>query len=244
MNQTTDAIEQERASASIQTHKDRKQNHKEKYPNNAKPSGAERFTRQAFGLTVLTNSHPDIKRLRRATGNPTIHGNKFWKSTYILMDYLNAFPLKKNLRVLEVGCGWGLGAIYCAKRFNSVVTGLDADPVVFPYCEHHAALNGVEVEVWRSRYENVRKQDLAAFDVVIGTDICFWDSMVDPLYNLIRRAYQVGSVRVIMADPGRPTFRDVANKAVEKLGAEYVNRVVPQPHSASGVLLDMKPSAI
>ncbi len=196
--------------------------------------------RQAFGLTILKNNHPDMRKIRNDAGAPTIHGNKFWKSTYLLMDYLTEYPPKKRVKILEIGCGWGLGGVYCAKTFKAKVTGLDADPTVFPYLVYHAVLNGVKVETWQCRYENVRKQDLENFDLMIGADICFWDSMVKPLYNLTKRAHQSG-VRVVMTDPGRPTFRELAEKAVDKLDAHYDNWMTPHPHNASGLVLDVPP---
>ncbi len=195
--------------------------------------------RTAFGLKILKNSHPEIRRLRSQTGTPSIHGNKFWKSTFLLMDYLQQHPPKKRTRVLEIGCGWGLGGIFCAREFDANVTSLDADDTVFPYLEHHARLNQAKVKTWKCRYENVRKADLADFDVMIGADICFWDSMVKPLYNLTRRASASG-VRVVMTDPGRPTFRELSEKAADKLDAYYDNWVTPHPHNATGLVLDVK----
>jgi len=212
--------------------------------------------RQAFGLRILNNSNKDIKRLRKETGMPNIHGNKFWKSSLLLMDYLSAYPpenirdnstkktgKKRPIRVLEVGCGWGLAAIFCAKEFGATVTGLDADETVFPYFVHHAEINGVEVETWQCRYEKVRKLDLEAFDIVIAADICFWDEMVSPLYKLVRRAQQAGGVRVVITDPGRPTFTEMAERCVDKLGAFLEPWSAPHPHNMSGWVLDLDPAA-
>ena len=196
--------------------------------------------RQAYGLTILKNNHAQVRRLRKQTGLPSIHGNKFWKSTYLLMDYLHEYPPKAGARVLEIGCGWGLGGIFCAKAFNSQVTALDADEKVFPYLQLHAELNGVSVETWKCRYERVRKIDLKAFDVVIAADVCFWDSMVNPLYNLVRRAHQAGDIRVVMSDPGRSTFRQMAGRCEESMDAEYNSWYAPEPNSATGVVLELR----
>lgn len=193
----------------------------------------------AFGLTVLKNAHPEMRKIRRENGSPNIHGNKFWKSTYLLMDYLSEFPPKKKARVLEVGCGYGLGGLYCAKTFNATLTSLDADDAVFPYLELHAKLNSLSVTTWKSRYEKVRVTDLEQFDLVVGADICFWDSMSEALFNLARRARKTGRTRVVFSDPGRPPFRMMAERAVEKLGADYTDWFVHPPHSASGLILDI-----
>lgn len=203
-----------------------------------------KYERQAYGLKFQQNSHPDIKRIRKNSGVPNIHGNKVWKSSLLLMDYLNEYPPqitrnRKRLKVLEVGCGWGLSGIYCAKNHNAKVVGLDADDTVFPYLEHHAELNGVEVETWKCRFEKVRATDLENFDLMIGADICFWDEMVKPLYNLVRRASKVSGLRVVIADPGRPTYTEMAEKSVEKLGAYLEPWSVPHPHNVSGWIMDL-----
>lgn len=194
--------------------------------------------RTAFGLKILKNGHRDIRKIRKASGEPSIHGNKFWKSTYLLMDYLTEYPPKKHANILEIGCGWGLAGIFCAKEFTANITSLDADDAVFPYLHHHAAINNTCVTTWKCRYENIRKSDLDGFDLMIGADICFWDSMVKPLYNLTKRARDVG-VRVVMTDPGRPTFRELSEHAVDTLDAHYDNWIAPHPHNASGLVLDV-----
>ncbi|VUD48144.1 Ubiquinone biosynthesis O-methyltransferase [Thalassocella blandensis] len=196
--------------------------------------------REAFGLTILKNGHPDVKKLRSDTGMPSIHGNKFWKATYLLIDYLNEFPpSKKKPKILEIGCGWGLGGIYCAKNFNAKVTSLDADEKVFPYLDLHAKLNGVKSKTWKNRYEKIRVEDLQEFDMMIAADVCFWDEMTKPLFNLVKRAHKAG-VRTVMTDPGRPPFRDMAEKSIEKFGGAYVDWTVPHPHNASGIVLDIE----
>lgn len=194
-------------------------------------------TRRLFGLTVRKNAHPDMRRLRREAGDPSLHGNKFWKSSCLTMDYLKRHPLRKGARVLDLGCGWGLGGIFCARHFDADVTGLDADPSVFPFVDYHAELNGVRVKTWRCRYERVTTDDLAGFDAVIGTDICFWDNLEAPLYNLTRRALRAGVARVVLADPGRTPFRRLAERAEEKLAAEYREWEVRRPMQASGCIM-------
>lgn len=205
-------------------------------------SKSDKFKLKAFGLTILKNGHPDIRKIRKVSGAPEIHGNKMWKSTLLLMDYLKEFPPPKKAKVLDIGCGWGLAGIYCAKQFKANVTSLDADDTVFPYLLHHAEINEVEVKPWKCRYEDVRKTDLREFDLVVGADICFWDSMVKPLYNLVKRAHQVERTRVVITDPGRPTYQAVAEKCVAKLGAGYDDWSVPHPHNASGLVLDLDPN--
>ncbi|MCB1694490.1 MAG: class I SAM-dependent methyltransferase, partial [Pseudomonadales bacterium] len=143
--------------------------------------------REAYGLKILKASHPEVRRLKKEY-EPEIHGNKFWNSSYLIMDYLAHQGLAEGARVLEVGCGWGLAGIYCAKFFGAKVVGVDADDKVFPYLELHAALNGVKVKTKKARFEDLKKKTLGEQDLLIGGDICFWDEMVEPLFGLVEKA--------------------------------------------------------
>lgn len=195
-------------------------------------------SRELFGITVLKNNHKDIRRLRRESGRPTHHGNKLWNASLILMDYLVEFPLPRPLRVLEVGCGWGIASLFCAKRFGCKVTGLDIDAGVFPFMQHHAALNGIEVDNIRGAYESITSRRLQEFDLMIGTDICFWDHLSNPLFNLVRRAQRCG-VRTLLTDPGRPPFTAMAELCCERLSGQLESWAVPTPYNCSGYVLDV-----
>jgi predicted nicotinamide N-methyase len=195
--------------------------------------------RDVFGVTVFKNTHPDIRRIKREVGSAAIHGNKYWHSSALMIDYLMQTPPQKNWRILEVGCGWGISGIYCAKNFKSEVTALDADDTVFNYLNYHAMLNGVTITTTKIRYEKVTIDMLSKFDMVIGSDICFWDEMSLLLFNLIQRAYRAGVKRVVMTDPGRPPFRTMADKCVEKFDVVYDNWSVPHPYNTSGLVLDI-----
>jgi predicted nicotinamide N-methyase len=196
-------------------------------------------SRDVFGIIVRKNSHKDMRRLRQDLGDATIHGNKFWQSTSLMIDYLQISPPEPASRILEIGSGWGISGIYCAKYYQAQVTALDADATVFPYLDYHARLNGVAVDTVQLRYEDITEEMLGAFDMVIASDICFWDEMTEPLLALIRRCYEAGIARVVMTDPGRQPFRDMAEQCVETYAALYENWSVPHPYNQSGLLLDI-----
>jgi predicted nicotinamide N-methyase len=175
--------------------------------------------RRAYGVTILKGSHSRIRGLK-LDHEPEIHGDKFWNSSFLIMDYLQHQGLPRKSKVVEVGCGWGLAAIYCAKEHGAEVAGVDADPKVFPYLHLHAEINKVRVATHTSLFQDLKKKHLAGLDLMIGADICFWDEMIDPLYKLIRKAVKAGVGQVIVADPGRPPFDEVCEKATKKLGGE------------------------
>jgi predicted nicotinamide N-methyase len=194
---------------------------------------------RAYGIRVLQSRHPQIRRLKRLHA-PSVHGNKHWSSSWLLMDYLKDHPLPEGARVMEIGCGWGLAGIYCAKKFNAIVTGVDIDTAVFPYLHLHATINKVDISTLHKKFIKINKALLQNIDFVIGADICFWDKMVFPLKRFIRRALSAGVQQVIIADPGRPTFEKIVDYFLKKLKGEILDWTVHRPRKFRGRLLMIK----
>ena len=53
--------------------------------------------------------------------------------------------------------------------------------------------NGVKVKTKVSKFEKLDQKLLARQDLVLGGDICFWDELVEPLYQTIRNCMDAGS---------------------------------------------------
>ena len=194
--------------------------------------------RRANGLTILTAAHPRMRALKRAGHVAEIHGHRLWNSSFLLMEHLKKHPPPAGARILEIGCGWGLLGIWCAKRFGARVRGIDADAHVLPYLRLHAELNGVEIGCERRTFEQLTGRELAAFDLILGGDICFWDEMTRALYNLIRRARRAGAGTVMIADPCRPPFTALAERCEARLpDAGRVDVRLTRPVRASGQIL-------
>jgi predicted nicotinamide N-methyase len=193
--------------------------------------------RRAFGLTILHTGHPEVRQLRHEAAQPSLHGQKLWRSSLLLMDYLQQRDINPGIRVLEIGCGWGLVGIYCAKTFNAQVTGLDADAAVFPYLQLHARFNGVHIQTRQLAFTHIDTVDLTAFDLIVGSDICFWDELVAPLYDLVRLGVEAGVKEILVADPGRPPFDDLCASCEKACNAEILDWQMKKPFSASGLIL-------
>jgi predicted nicotinamide N-methyase len=193
--------------------------------------------RQAFGLTILHPGHPEVRRLRHELEPPTLHGQKVWRASFLLMDYLQQRGLHTGSRVLELGCGWGLVGIYCAKTFNAHVTGLDADAAVFPYLQLHAQRNGVHIETRQCTFAHLPSQDLAAFDLIVGADICFWDELVDPIYQIVQHGVKAGVAEILVADPDRPPFEDLCARCVEQGNTQVFDWEITRPMKVGGKIL-------
>lgn len=188
------------------------------------------------GIVLLKAAHREIRRLKQEA-EPSIHGNKVWNSSFLIMDYLTRDGLPKGARFMDLGCGWGPLSLFAAKRFNARVTAVDADPEVFPYLHLHAAINGVEVDTLRCRFERLGKKHLHGIHTLAGADICFWDELTPVQFNLIRRALKAGVRRIIIADPGRDPFYKLAEQCEEHFNARVVERRTSTPRRASADLL-------
>ena len=195
--------------------------------------------RHAFGLTMLSPSHPEVRRLQHDAARPSLHGHKVWPSSWVLLDYLHQRGVLPRARVLELGCGWGLVGIGCAKTFQAQVTGLDADAAVFPYLQLHAQRNGVHITTRQGTFVDLAPQELAAFDLIVGADICFWEDLVDPLYRLVRDSIAVGVAEILVADPSpsRPPFDDLCARCVQQGNAEVLDWATTAPVVESGHIL-------
>lgn len=194
--------------------------------------------RRAFGLRILNANHKDIRRLKRDGHQAELHGHKFWNSSFLIMDYLKRNPLKKNTRVLEIGCGWGLLGLYCAKTFGCKVSGIDADEHVFPFLQLHADINGVSMRAEKKSFQQLTVDYLSDFDLILGADICYWDEMTGTLMNLIARTKRAGARQVIIADPCRSPFTELAERCKEKYeNVEVKEKFLSRPVNASGEIL-------
>ncbi len=193
--------------------------------------------KKVHGLYVLSKKSPTLANLRQSLPEPSIHGYQVWSSSFLIMDYLNQEPLAKGERVLDIGCGWGMLSIYCAKTFKAKVTAVDADKWVFPYLRVHAAMNSVKITTKVSKYEDIKNGLLKKQKFMAGGDICFWDDLVDPLYDIVSRAVDSGVERIVIADPGRSPFLKLAKKCKKSFGAQLVPRQVEEPKKSAGYLM-------
>lgn len=193
--------------------------------------------RKFRGVVMPTASHKVIRRVKRAGHEPTIHGTKLWKSSCLVIDYLHKNPPAKVDVVLDAGCGWGVTGIWCAKKLRSAVISMDADPAVFPFLDAVAALNKVATTPMVNRFEKLKKQHLLGVNLLVAADVCFWDELVKPVTKMVNKAIDAGVEQIVIADPERPTFHEMAEKVIAKHGGELINWEISGKIKASGALL-------
>ena len=200
----------------------------------------EAHVQYAYGIYLLAPKHRLIKALKKRY-KPSIHGHRTWGSSFIVMDYLAHNGLRRGSSVLEVGCGWGGISVYCARAFKAKVTAADLDEAVFPYVKVLADLNDVAITPRQIDFTKLKKRDLANYRYIVASDICFWDSLVKPLARLVDRAISAGVNRIIIADPGRPTFYEFC----ELVGAKHKTRLCEwyaiEPERFEGEVVEIRP---
>jgi len=189
-----------------------------------------------MNIHALKASHPEVRKLKRQQVHAA-HGNKVWRSSFVLIDYLSTWEIPDNAKVLDIGCGWGLTGIYLAKNYQAQVIGVDIDASVEPFLNLQASINKCSIEFQQRSFESLKNTELAQFHTVMGTDICFWDEMTTPLFKLIKRALGAGVKQILIADPGRPPFWELADRCVAKLGGEVISRRIGQPWNTEKYIL-------
>ena len=180
-------------------------------------------------VKALKASHPDVRRLKRQGHHASHHGNKVWRSSFVLIDYLSERDFPAGTRVLDVGCGWGLSGIFMARQFSAEVTGIDIDSNVAPFLALQASVNNCEVQFQQKSIDQMSGRELAKFDAIIGADICFWDEMTDTLHRFVKRAVKAGVPFIAIADPGRPPFWELAARCEQRLAADTFTRTITEP---------------
>lgn len=190
-----------------------------------------------LGIKALRASHPSVRRLKRQQNGHSAHGNKVWRSSFVLMDYLHSYPPELSSKVLDIGCGWGLTGLFLAQQYQAEVTGIDIDHTVAPFLALQAELNQCVMDFQARSFETLTRTELSDYQLLIGTDICFWDEMTQPLFNLLDLALNAGVKRLIIADPGRPPFWALVELCVEAFAAEVVTRRIYQPWKTEKYLM-------
>lgn len=194
---------------------------------------------RAYGVTLLNGNHRKIIPLKKIY-KPTEHGHKVWPMSWLLIDYLKKTRLASDRRVMDLGCGWGLCGIYCARTQGACVTCVDIDVMVEPYVNAIAKANKVTVEYQPLGFEHIQRGVLRNVDIIIASDICFCHSLIDPLRRLIQRAKKACVERILISDPGRWPFDDLCDLFIGEKGVELIEWQAQEPSPVNGKILSMQ----
>jgi len=108
---------------------------------------------------------------------------------------------------------------------------------VFPFLHLQAQLNGVDVTTLKKDFSHITVSMLKHFDLLLGSDISFWDSLHSPLKRLFERAIKAGVQRILLADPGRSPFMELCDYFVKKGIGEKLDWTTQKPRPISGYIL-------
>jgi predicted nicotinamide N-methyase len=195
-----------------------------------------------LGLKILKSSHPDVRKIKRQQHGHSAHGNKVWRSSFALIDYLETYPLKKHSKVLEIGCGWGLNSLYLTKHQKVDITAIDIDDSVKPYFELQNSINQCHINFQQRSFESLKPSEMKNYHYVIGSDICFWNEMTKPLFRLIDLSLSSGVQKLMIADPGRPPFWELTEKCAKKFDSEVITRRIYKPWKSEKYILVIRDS--
>jgi predicted nicotinamide N-methyase len=203
-----------------------------------KPQHMRRSEIRSHGVRLLLPNHKSIRKLKKVH-LPLNHGHKVWPTSWLLIDYLKNAGMIAGKRILDLACGWGLSGIFCARVLKSKVTWVDGDEEVYPYLKLLAEKNKVEANFLHMDFDKVGRDILRNVDIVIASDVCFCDSLIDPIRRLVNRAKNASVTRIYISDPGRWPFDDLTEIYINKKGAELLEWQVTKPVNAKGKILKL-----
>ena len=187
------------------------------------------------GIEIPTSSHPEIKKLKRKTKVQSLHGNKVWDTSMVMIDMLDELGVI-NTKVLDLGCGWGALTHYLQKQ-GADVTGMDGDKEVKPYFDLMSKLMDVKPNFIK---QDIFKKPLPLdYDTYIASDVCFWYSMTDKWIKVIK--YLVNNDKqLLMADPGRDSFwklLDDISDGKHDIPFEWVRHHIKEPRKTDAYIV-------
>ena len=127
--------------------------------------------------------------------------------------------------------------MYLTKKQQATVTGIDIDPNVRDYFNLQNTINHCTQEFQERGFESLSSDDLSHYQHLIGSDICFWDELTNPLFQLICDARNAGIKNILIADPGRPPFWHLADLCTEQLNSEVITRRILEPWKSEKYIL-------
>jgi len=95
----------------------------------------------------------------------------------------------------------------------------------------------VEISTLKKDFDGIRTKHLKNVDLLIAADVCFWDTLVKPLKNLVLRALRANVQQVLISDPGRPPFEEIGEYFAGKRGGEILDWTARRPRRSEGRIL-------
>lgn len=125
---------------------------------------------------------------------------EMWPSSEVLFKYLTENPVKKDFRVIELGCGIGhISAFLVSRGIDTVATDISWEACC--YARHNTISNGGK---GKSICCDWRNSPFApnTFDLVIASDVLYEKRWIDPVLSFSLELVSDNG-EVLVADPCR-----------------------------------------
>jgi predicted nicotinamide N-methyase len=159
-------------------------------------------------FVVAPRDWEQLRHEEGGAGRPIPYWARPWPSGLALAASLDAEPVVRGARVLELGCGLGIPSVVAARSGASVLATDGAQDAV-AFAAHTLALNevvaGVAVVDWAQQGEALVAR--GPFDVVLAADVLYTRANVEIALRLWPRLLAPGGV-LRLADPQRAGTRD------------------------------------
>ncbi|MSR32709.1 MAG: methyltransferase domain-containing protein [Gemmataceae bacterium] len=123
-----------------------------------------------------------------------------WPAANMLGKVLLREPMEKGARVLEIGCGLGLGGVAALSR-GAQVTFSDYDATALEFAAQNARANGfTQFDTLQLDWKNPPPG--LSFPWLIASDLIYETANVEPLVQLIQKVLQPGG-KCLLTDQDR-----------------------------------------
>jgi predicted nicotinamide N-methyase len=127
---------------------------------------------------------------------------KFWEASVVLTHYMASLPVAADRRILELGSGLGVAGI-AAAVMGHAITLTEQNPDALNFLHANASLSGCD-RIAIHRLDWFHPELEGCFDLIIGSEIVYKDSVIEPLEALFRN-HLAPDGRVVLAERVRTT---------------------------------------
>jgi len=127
---------------------------------------------------------------------------KFWEASVVLTRYMADLPVDAQRRILELGSGLGVAGIVAA-AMGHTITLTERNPDALNFLQANAKLNGCD-QIAIRHLDWLRPELNGRFDLIIGSDIVYQESVIGALEALFRKHLEPGG-RVVLTGQVRTT---------------------------------------
>jgi len=127
---------------------------------------------------------------------------KFWEASVVLTHYMAGLPVDTHRRILELGSGLGVAGIVAASMGHAI-TLTERNPDALNFLQANAGSNGCD-RIAIHHLDWFHPQLEGCFDLIIGSEIVYQDSVVEALWALFKKHLALDG-RVVLAERVRTT---------------------------------------